>query len=183
MLRVMALNPKQKRFVDEYLLDLNAAAAAVRAGYSAKTAKQIGARLLAQPAVAATVKAAQAQRSARVEVTQDEVLRELLRIARVDVSQAYDEAGNLKPIHELPVDLRRAIASVETEERFVGQGASRKRVGVTHKVKFWPKDRSLELLGKHLGMFIERHRHELGKSLEQLLADALSPSASAAPKS
>jgi phage terminase small subunit len=72
------LTPKQERFCQEYLLDLNATQAAIRAGYSAKTANEQGARLLAKASVAARVSEMQTERAKRIEVTQDYVLRRLV---------------------------------------------------------------------------------------------------------
>jgi phage terminase small subunit len=70
----MALNPKQQRFVDEYLVDLNATQAAIRSGYSKKTAYSIGDELLKKPEVAARVQAAMDKRAERTEITADYVL-------------------------------------------------------------------------------------------------------------
>ena len=75
------MTPRQQRFVDEYLLDLNATQAAIRAGYSARTAEQQGPRLLGNAGVAAAIQAAQEARSERVHITQDDVLRGLRREA------------------------------------------------------------------------------------------------------
>lgn len=78
-----ALKPRQRRFVDEYLVDLNATQAAIRAGYSARTANEQGARLLAKAIVAAAVQAAQKARAERLRITQDDVLLGLQREARL----------------------------------------------------------------------------------------------------
>lgn len=83
----MALTPKQARFVDEYLIDLNATQAATRAGYSGKTANEQGARLLANASVTAAITARQAERSERTEITQDRVLEELWAIATADPNE------------------------------------------------------------------------------------------------
>lgn len=80
------LTPKQQRFVDEYLVDLNATQAAVRAGYSARTANEQGARLLAKASVRAAVDAAKAQRSQRTGITAERVLADLFDIATADAN-------------------------------------------------------------------------------------------------
>jgi phage terminase small subunit len=80
----MSLNPKQLRFVDEYLIDLNGTQAAIRAGYSAKTANEQGARLLANVSISAIIKARQQERSERTEITQDMVLNRFWKIATAD---------------------------------------------------------------------------------------------------
>ncbi len=80
----MSLTPKQARFVEEYLLDLNATQAAIRAGYSARNADKIGPELLGKTRVAEAVKAAQQARSGRTEITQDEVIQGLKKEATLD---------------------------------------------------------------------------------------------------
>ena len=77
----MKLKPKQARFVQEYLIDLNAAQAAIRAGYSAKTARVIGHENLTKPDIAAAIEKAMAERAERTEVTADLVVGELRKIA------------------------------------------------------------------------------------------------------
>lgn len=87
---LMALTPKQQRFVEEYLVDLNATQAAIRAGYSERTANEQGARLLANASVAAAIAEAQAARSARTEITQDVVLQRLWQIATADANDLVE---------------------------------------------------------------------------------------------
>lgn len=154
-----SLSPKQAAFVAEYLVDLNATQAAIRAGYSPKSAESQGARLLSNAKVREAVDAAKTKRANRVEVTQDEVLRELLRIARTDIGDAFDDKGRFREFKDMPVDLRRAISSVETLEEFTGSGADRVQSGQTRKVKFWDKVKALELLGKHLKLWTEKLEH------------------------
>jgi phage terminase small subunit len=149
------LNPKQARFVAEYLVDLNGKQAAIRAGYSPRSAEVTASKLLRVPKVAEAVRRANERRLDRVEVTADTVLRELLLIARTDLAQAYDENGHLRPIHDIPEECRRAIAGVKVFEEFDGVGADRVKVGEVREVKFWDKPKSLELLGKHLKLFTE----------------------------
>lgn len=167
------LSARQQLFVAEYLKDLNACQAAIRAGYSARTAETAGPRLLRNVQVQSAVAEAQRRRLDRVEVKADEVLRELLRIATADLSEAYDEAGNLKPIHEIPKDVRRAIAGIKVFEEFDGFGKDRVKVGEVREVKFWDKPRSLELLGKHLKLFTDVVEHQGKLTLEQLVASSL----------
>jgi len=112
----MELTPKQKRFVAEYLIDLNATQAAIRTGYSAKTAASQGARLLKQGGVARAVQAAQQARAVRTEITQDRVLQELARIAFFDIRRLYREDGSMKDPCELDADTAAALASIEVKE-------------------------------------------------------------------
>lgn len=91
-------------------------------------------------------------RALRDEVTAvkklEDVEAEVARIAKVDIAKAYDDTGRLKSIHDIPEDVRRAIAGVEVEELFEGQGESSVKIGDLVKVKFWDKPRALEMLAK-----------------------------------
>jgi phage terminase small subunit len=153
------LTPKQQRFVAEYLIDLNATQAAIRAGYSAKTAEQQGCRLLRNARVSATIEEGQAKAKEQHAVTAERVIQELARIALVDLGRIYDEDGNLLPIKDMPEDARRAIAGVEVDQLFEGRGDDREMVGVTKKVKLFDKPRALEMLGRHFGLFKDRVEH------------------------
>lgn len=166
------LTPKQELFVAEYLKDLNATQAAIRAGYSPDTARQMGAENLSKPDIATAVEAARAEQLARVQLTADDVLRELMKIAFADLASAFDERGNLRPIHEIPVDVRRAMAAVEVDELFDGQGAERVWTGYTRKVKFWDKNKALESLGRHLALFKDRLEISVDPSLTDELRAA-----------
>jgi phage terminase small subunit len=141
------LTAKQQRFVDEYLVDINATQAAIRAGYSPRTADSMASQLLAHPAVGPAVRAALEARSQRTKITQDEVIERLAMIARMDPRKLYRPDGTFKAVHELDDETALAVASVE----FTEQGGK--------KVRFWDKKGALELLGKHLGMFVERVEH------------------------
>ncbi len=122
------LTPKQACFVEEYLVDLNATQAAIRAGYSEKTADQQGSRLLANVKVAAAITKAQAKRSERTEIDQDFVLNGLTK--------------NLgRAMVETPVLDRKG----EPTGEYIYNGSV--------------ANRSLELIGKHLGMFVDRVEH------------------------
>lgn len=167
----MAITPLQQRFVDEYLLDLNASAAAGRAGHKAKRLDQAGYAMLRNAEVAAAVQAAQAKRAERTAITADVVLGELLRLARVDIGAAFAEDGTLKPLRDIPEDVRRAIAGVEVDELFEGRGRDRKQLGYTRKVKFWDKARALELLARHLGLLKDKVEVTGHVTLEQLVAN------------
>jgi phage terminase small subunit len=168
----VALTPKERLFAREYLRDLNATRAAIRAGYSKASAASIGSENLQKPDVRDLIDTAIEQRELRVEVKADDVLRELRAMASVDVREAYDENGALLPLHEMSPDVRKMIASVEAEEIFAGRGEERTVVGTLRKVKFWPKDKALELLGRHLRMFVDRVEHGIDKNLEQIITEA-----------
>lgn len=142
------LTPQQAIFVREYLVDLNATQAAIRAGYSAASAASQGSRLLSLDKVARAVKAAQDARAERTHITQDDVLRELGRIAFADPAKCLGPDGKPLALHLMPEEARAALAVYEVEE--VSGGA------VAMRVRRWDKTKSLELLGKHLGMWSEK---------------------------
>ena len=164
------MTAKQQRFCDEYLIDLNATQAAIRAGYSEKYANTNAPKLLQNTAVKEYIQKRKADREQRTEITQDMVLRELAIIA---FSNAADYAaviekemmveganGEVIPARDRdgnPVTYR-TVEPVLTEQLTVDQ---RKALAVIKKgrdgfeVKPYDKVRALELLGKHLGMFTE----------------------------
>ena len=138
------LTEKQKRFVQEYLVDLNATAAAKRAGYSEKSASRIAVELLNKTQVSAEIQKQQAKRQKRVEITQEKVLEELAAIAFANGADFATVNQNgivrITPTSELPDEKRKAIASIK-------EGAN------GTEIKTYDKVRALELLGKHLGVF------------------------------
>lgn len=139
----MALTEKQKRFVAEYLVDLNATKAAIRAGYSKKNADKIGHELLGKTRVSDAIQEAMNERSSRTEITQDMVLRELAAIGfskATDYVNIQDGVVLLKDTDGMTDAQKSAIASIEDGK----YGA---------KVRLHDKVRALEKLGEHLGMF------------------------------
>lgn len=146
----MALTPKQAAFVREYLADLNATQAAVRAGYSERTAKQQGQRLLTKADVAAAIAAAQAERSARTQVTTDAVVAELAKVAFSDM-RSFVEWG---PAGVALKDSKALSAGAAACVAEVSQTTSES--GGSLKFKLHGKVQALELLGRHLGMFKDR---------------------------
>lgn len=149
----MALTPKQIRFCEEYLIDLNGTQAAIRAGYSKKTANEQAARLLANVSLQDYVQQLQSKTSDKLEITREKVIAEYARIAFSDVRAFFGEDGGMKNLSDLTSNEAAAISSIETEELFEGFGKDRERIGRTRKVKMWDKTKALESLGKHLGLF------------------------------
>jgi phage terminase small subunit len=154
-----SLTPKQRRFVDEYLVDLNGTQAAIRAGYSRKTARSIAEENLTKPDIARAVTLAQTARAERTELAADRVLRELARIAFSDIRRLFDERGVLRNIAELSDDETAALAAVEVTELYEGRGEERRLIGYTRKLRFWDKRAALELAMRHLGLLKERVEH------------------------
>lgn len=156
------LTLQQERFVAEYIKTLpqgNGKQAAIAAGYSARSAEVTASRLLTKTKVAAAIAIARAQQTERIHVEADTFIQELAAICLVDIADAYDEAGNLQSIKDMPRSLRRAIAGVETVIRNAKAGD-----GVTdtiHKIKLVDKRGALELMLRHLGQLVDRK--EVGK--------------------
>ena len=152
------MTDKQKLFCDEYLIDLNATRA-YKAVYKTckkdETASVNGSKLLRNTKVQAYIAERMQAREKRTEITQDMVLKELAKIAFLDIRKMYDDKGNLKYIHDIDEDTAGAIASIESVEEFAGYGQDREQIGYNKKVKMSDKAKALELIGKHLGMFKE----------------------------
>jgi phage terminase small subunit len=142
------MTPKQERFVQEYLIDLNATRAAIRAGYSGRTANEQGAQNLAK--LSNEIAAALAERSEKTKITAGRVLKELATLAFTDFRKAVSwgpDGVTLLPSDELGDDEAAIIAEV-TE--------TRSETGGSIKAKRYDKLKALELLGRHLGMFSDR---------------------------
>lgn len=150
------LTPKQEQFVREYLIDLNATQAAIRAGYSKRTANEQGARLLVNASVAEAIREAMSKRAKRTEITADRVLREYARLGFFDPRKLFHDNGQPKEISELDDDTAAALAGLDLVEIYEGTGEDRKFVGYTKKYKIADKKGALDSIAKHLGMFVDR---------------------------
>lgn len=148
----------QKRFCDEYLIDLNATRA-YKVAYpnckKDKTARANSSRLLTIANIKEYISKKQKEIEKRTEVTQDMVIKELAKIAFLDIRKLYTENGQLKNVAEIDDETVGAISSLETLEEYEGYGNDREKIGETQKVKLLDKTKALELLGKHLGIFKE----------------------------
>ncbi len=167
------LTPKQKLFVYEYLIDLNATQAAIRAGYSAKTAVDIGCENLEKPEIAEAIQERMDKRAEKVGVSAETVLKKLLDLATVDLAKAYDINGRLLPIHDIPEEVRIAISGIKVFEEFEGFGKDRIQVGEVREIKFWDKLKALELLGKNLKLFTDKVELSGKVTLADLVAGSL----------
>lgn len=147
--RMAKLTEKQRRFVDEYLIDLNATQAAVRAGYSVKTANEQGARLLVNVSIQAAISEQMAQRSRRTGVNQDRIVLELAKIAFLKMTDVVDSQGRIKD--GASEDDLSCIESIKYKHSDTETGSSTER-----EVKAASKLKALELLGKHLGMWNDK---------------------------
>ena len=140
------MTPKQRRFVEEYLVDLNARQAALRAGYSDRSAHSYGCQLLRRSEIKAAIEAGLAVRSRRTRINGDQVLTELGRIAFADLRDVVEwgpEGVILKSSNSLTPDAARAVAEVID---------TRTRSGGSLRVKLFDKRAALEALARHLGM-------------------------------
>lgn len=146
------MTPKQQRFCEEYLIDLNATQAAIRAGYSARTANRTGHKLLSKTDIAAKITELQAGRSEATEIDAKWVLLRLAKIADFDIRKLFDTQGRIVPIDQLDDDTAFALAGLDVDENFYEDGT---RV-VSKKFKTVDKKAALELIAKHLGMFVDR---------------------------
>lgn len=147
-LKQKPLTQKQKLFVEHYLVDLNATQAAIKAGYSKRSAMELGYQLLQKPSVSSAIQNAMQERSRRTQITQDRVLEELAAIGFANIYDAINtESGQAtyKNIDELPADLQKAIveiACVPSED-----GATK----IT-RLKLACKMKALSMLARHLGI-------------------------------
>ena len=162
------LAPMQSVFVQEYLIDLNATRAAIRAGYSAKTAEQQGYQLLQKPSVQAAIAARQKEREQRTAVTADRVLLEAARLALFDPRKLFNDDGSPKGIHELDDDTAAAVAGIDVLEQFEGYGKDRVFVGCVKKYRIADKNSALEKLFRHHGLY-ERDNEQKTDPLTSLL--------------
>ncbi len=143
------LTAKQEKFIQEYLIDLNATQAAIRAGYSSKTAAEQSSRLLINVKIQAAIQEAMRERSERTQITQDKVLQELAKIGFADLKSVVSWTKDGKIIVKPSAEVDGTIVS-EISETEINYGDYIKR---TKKVKLHDKIRALELIGRHLGMF------------------------------
>lgn len=153
----MNLTPKQDRFCQEYLIDLNATQAAIRVGYAEKSARITACKMLTNTNIEERIQQLKKQREKRTEITQDMVLQELKILAFSDFrdyGEIIKELGidrlKLKTFKDIKGEATRAIKSISEKISKDGVNLSFKLHGKTH---------AIELLGKHLGMFIDKVEH------------------------
>jgi phage terminase small subunit len=153
------LTPKQERFVAEYLKDLNATQATIRAGYKSKRPDQIGYEHLRKPEIQAALAEARNKQSERTELEADQILRELAMVGFADIGNYFDFSGQdlrMRAAAAIPAEARRAISSIKIKRYVEKQGEYKEPVEIV-EFRLCSKIAALEKLGKHLGLFPEKH--------------------------
>lgn len=163
----MALTDKQEMFCREYLIDLNATQAAIRAGYSENTARKIGSENLTKPDVQNRIAELKLQRNEQVNIDAAYVLRRLVEIDQMDVLDIVKDDLSLKPVSEWPPTWRRYISGFDVAEMFEnsGEGGARELAGILKKIKWPDKVKNLELLGKHISVMAFKEQVEQSGSV------------------
>jgi phage terminase small subunit len=176
------LTTREALFAGEYIIDLNATQAAIRAGYSQKTAYSQGQRLLKRVEVAEAVARAMEERTKRTRKDADWLLSRLAEEAEADIADLYEDDGSLKPVSEWPRIWRTGlVAGIEVEEIFEGSGADRVKVGEVKKLKLADRGKRLELIGRHVDVQAWKDRKEvsadepLRELLKQIGGQAIRP--------
>lgn len=165
-----SLNARELRFVEQYLIDLNATQAAIRAGYSKKTARSQGQRLLTKADIASALQKAMAARSERTGITADRVLMELELLAFSDISHyVVDATGTLKLTEDAPKHALRAISGFKRKVRTIPMGKAADITETEVEIKLWDKVNPLKFAGRHVGIAAFNERMEFtgknGKAL------------------
>lgn len=169
--RTKKLTEKQQLFIQEYLKDLNATQAAIRAGYAPKRADAFGWNLLRKVEVSQAIQSAVNRRLARLEITADRLLAEAAKMLYADPRAYFDAQGKHLPIHLLGDAEAAALASWEVIIKNAAAGDG--QTDTVLKTKRWDKTKVWELLARHLGLLSERVEvtHGLSEDLLERLRE------------
>ena len=162
------LSIRQKRFVEEYLVDCNGTRAAIAAGYSKKGADVAAVRLLGNARVCADLDRRRASLDMGMELTTERILREVARLSYFDSRKLYRDDGTLKKPHEWDDDTAAAVGSVEIKEVYEGTGAQRRLVGYTTHAKPFDKNSALEKALRHKGLY-KRDNDQIGNAIARAI--------------
>ncbi len=143
------LTPKQKRFCQEYVIDLNGTQAAIRAGYSENSAQEIASENLSKPIVKSYVEKLQQEISKRTEITADMVVNEIAKLAFSNQQDYIEDGNDIKDISKIDRDKAAAVESIQTTTSTTKDGTTT----VSVKIKQHSKVQALEQLAKHLGLY------------------------------
>lgn len=141
-------NERHEMFANEFVKDLNASQAAIRCGYSEKTARSQGSRLLTDANIMERISELKLERSERTRIDADYVLRRLSEIDQMDVMDILAENGEIKPVREWPKVWRTTLSGMDVSEINTSEGAA----GLLKKIKWPDKVKNLELLGNHVNV-------------------------------
>ena len=150
------LNQRQELFCREYIKDLNGTQAAIRAGYSPRTADRMAYELLKKPEIQAFVLQSKAERVEEVKIDANYVLKRLIEIDEMDVADILDDGGDFLPIRSWPKTWRTTLSGLDIA--IINSGDTE---AIIKKIKWPDKVKNLELLGKHIGVgaFTEKVDH------------------------
>jgi phage terminase small subunit len=148
------MSPKQTRFVAEYLIDLNATQAAIRAGYSARVANREGSRLLSNADISAAIAEAQRAQNQRLLLTADEAREQNAFIARLDPAELFDENGGLLHVTKMPRRVRCALKSIKVVRKNLTSGDG--VMDTTLEVQFWDKNTAIGREYQFHGLLVDR---------------------------
>lgn len=158
---VVRFTHKQQRFCQEYLIDLNATQAAIRAGYNKRTARAIGSENLTKPHIQAEIQRLMDERARQTEITAEDVIRELAKIGFSKITD-FIEFGDIETMIEKAGSRKKQkqVLKMKSSDEIDGSVVAEVRQtanGLTFKL--YDKAKALELLGRHLGMFKDVHEH------------------------
>lgn len=164
------ITEKEKAFTREYIIDKNGAGAAIRAGFSARVAKQQACALMKRKHVGDEIARLLQKQGERLEISADRVIKEIAKLAFSDICQLFDSGGLLKDVSSLENDVSATVSSVESLEEYDGHGDQKVLIGNTKKVKLWDKTKALEMLGRHFKLFSDVVITRDGDFLEKMEA-------------
>lgn len=155
------LNDKQQRFCEEYVIDLNATQAAIRAGYSEKTANRIGSENLSKLDIQEYIKTLKQKASDILEITHQDVLKRLKTWAESDITETIGLTG--EQLKELPLEVKQLITSYKHTRRTFLMGEDPVSEDM-FELKFVSKEKAIEMIGRHIG-FYEKDNSQLAGNI------------------
>jgi phage terminase small subunit len=166
------LTKRQEVFIAEYCVHLDATNAAIKAGYSKKSAMCQGSQLLANPKVKAEIAKKMGKRCGKLEITSENVLQELAKLAFYDPGALLEPDGSMKQIKDIDDVTRMAVAGMEVVELFEGTGDQKHAYGLCKKIKLADKGQNLERLGRYLKLFTDKIEVDATGNLAEMIAKA-----------
>ena len=170
MNKTRQLTPLQERFCNEYVIDLNATQALIRAGSKAKYPEAIAFRMVKKSQVQRRITALKAVGAKRAGVDQDKVVGAFAEVGFLDPGEMLDDQDNLLPIRQMPLAVRRAIAGFDVEEIYAGRGEEREKIGRVKKIRLCNKNDALDKLAKWLGLFEKDNKQRAGLTIIDIMA-------------